>query len=1191
MRYLIKFIIFFSTFVSSQTIQLNEIVANNSSTLFDEDGDTPDWIEIYNPTNTPINLFDFRISDDPNNPSKWIFPSLDIESNEFLIIFASDKDRKEMVLEWDAIIDWEDEWFFWIGDSEPISNWELPETDISFWDSGNSGFGYGDNDDNTEIGQVISVYIKKEFIIEDPSIILKALFHIDYDDGYISYLNGVEFSRRNLGEPGSDIFYNTTTTGLHEAEIYSGGFPEKVEIDLNTFPLEYGINTLSVQVHNYTGNSSDLSCIPFLTLGYSSETENSSEPNPLLNLPKSFLHTNFKISSSGETLILSNQDEMILDSITFGNMNSDMSYGRRLEGNSWALFNQPTPMESNTSTPFAGFLSNPEFSMGSGFFDQSQIPVEITTVEDLATIYFTLDGTSPTINDNIYTLPIILNSNTVVRARSFLEGWIPSATETKTYMISDESPNQIPLIFLTTNPNSFFDQDTGMYVMGPNAEWNFPHFGANFWEDWERPIHFEILEPDGSGYSADAGAKIFGGWSRGFPQKSLSIFSRSYIGPSSFNYQLFPNSSIDSYEAFVLRNSGNDWESTMLRDGFITGIANALNIDHQQYRPAILYINGDFWGIQNIREKVNEHFISSNHSIPSHHVDLLDLEGLSNENIINGTNTDYQNLIEYIENQEDMTAPTVKIALENWIDIESYMSYQAFQIYIDNRDWPGNNIKFWRDHRAGGKWRWILYDTDFGFSIWDEYAYSFNTLEFALEPNGPGWPNPPWSTFIFRKLLENNSFKHTFINIYCDMINTVFMQESLIPHLDSLASKIQDIIPDHRLRWYNNGDWPNSAINWQYKVNTIENYIIQRPSYAISHLQNAFNLPDIEQMTLNIEPQSGGKISLNSLTISDRTWQGYYFPTVPLQIKAIPNDGYEFSHWIQFPDSNATMEIYITNPFSLTAVFTETNLISGTVVINEINYNSSNEFDTEDWIEIYNPGEMDINISGWRLKDNNNDHSYIIPEETILNAEGYLIISNDPNAFYNYYSNEIPLVGPFDFGLGGGGDEVRIFDNEYLLIDSVQYDDNDPWPNEPDGNGYTLELLNPYIDNALPESWTSSNQYGSPGQQNSNFLSAVDENDSDILLKDILLPAYPNPFNGSITIPFNLSNQTNSSIVLYNILGKEIKFFPIKNFNRGKNSILWSGDNQVGQKVGSGIYLIRLSSGNNTQTQKLIYLK
>ena len=107
MRYLIKFIIFFSTFVSSQTIQLNEIVANNSSTLFDEDGDTPDWIEIYNPTNTPINLFDFRISDDPNNPSKWIFPSLDIESNEFLIIFASDKDRKEMVLEWDAIIDWE----------------------------------------------------------------------------------------------------------------------------------------------------------------------------------------------------------------------------------------------------------------------------------------------------------------------------------------------------------------------------------------------------------------------------------------------------------------------------------------------------------------------------------------------------------------------------------------------------------------------------------------------------------------------------------------------------------------------------------------------------------------------------------------------------------------------------------------------------------------------------------------------------------------------------------------------------------------------------------------------------------------------------------------------------------------------------------------------------------------------------
>ena len=151
--------------------------------------------------------------------------------------------------------------------------------------------------------------------------------------------------------------------------------------------------------------------------------------------------------------------------------------------------------------------------------------------------------------------------------------------------------------------------------MGPNASNDFPYFGANFWEDWERPIHFEIVDPNRGGYAADAGVKVFGGWSRAFPQKSLSFFSRSYLGPSSFEYSFFPNSDINDYEAFVLRNSGNDWESTVLRDGFTTSLTENLNIDHQQYRPAVLYINGDFWGIQNLREKINEHFIASNHNI------------------------------------------------------------------------------------------------------------------------------------------------------------------------------------------------------------------------------------------------------------------------------------------------------------------------------------------------------------------------------------------------------------------------------------------------------------------------------------------------------------------------------------------------------------------------------------------------
>ncbi len=1179
------------SFLFGQTVQLNEIVSSNGSSLFDEDGDTPDWIELFNTTDQSIDLLGFGITDDPGDLSKWTFPTFHLEPNSFIVLFASDKDRKEIIAQWDAKINWGDSWSYWVGSSSPISNWELPETDISFWPTGNSGFGYGDNDDNTEISQVVSVFVKKDFEVDDPSIVLKALFHIDYDDGYIAYLNGVEFSRANLGSAGSNVDYNTTTTALHEAEIYSGGFPERIPINLNEFPILAGTNTLAVQVHNYSNTSSDLSCIPFLTLGYEIEIENTIEPNELIGLPPSFLHTNFKISSNGESIILSDPSEIILDSIAAGETETDMSYGRILETEVWALFDEPTPGASNSTSTFIGSLAAPEFSIGSGFYDQNQLSLELSVPNESATIYFTLDGSIPSIHGLPYEYPIVINLNTVVRARAFLDQWVPSEIESKTYILEDDlGEMELPAIFISTDNNSFFDEDTGMYVMGPNAEWQFPYFGANFWEDWERPIHFEILEVDGSGYNANAGAKIFGGWSRAFPQKSLSIFSRSYLGPSSFDYQLFPDSETSSYEAFVIRNSGNDWESTVLRDGFTTSLAHDLDIDLQKYRPTILFINGEFWGIQNLREKVNEHFLSSKHSIAPEHIDLLDLEGINDENIVHGTNSDYKILLDYL-NDQDMSEPIVQNALENWIDIESYMSYQAFQIFVDNRDWPGNNIKFWRDHRVGGKWRWILYDTDFSFSIWDANAYNFNTLGFALEPNGPGWPNPPWSTFIFRKMMENNYFKNSFINIYCDMLNTVFQPEFISERLDSISGNIASMIPTHRDRWFNSGNWPNSAVNWEARLNNMENFGNQRRIRAIGHIIDEFDLPNIAQVDLSVTPPFGGYIEINTLDIKESNWQGYYFPSVPIEVKAIQNDGFEFSHWLQFPDSSNSMRIDITDPFYLTAVFIQSELSPGSIVINEINYNSNDDHESGDWIELFNPGEMEIDISNWVMKDDNDQNSFTFPDETIINSENYLIIAEDLDLFYNNYSNDIPVIGPFDFGLSGGGDQIRIYDDLGALMDSVKYDDVEPWPIEADGGGPTLELINPSSDNSLPQSWTSSQQYGSPAEQNTNFLSADDSDGLALPTEYSLLPPYPNPFNGSVRIPFQLASQASTSITIFDILGKRVLDIPIKNIGPGNHFITWDGINQMGRNIGNGVYFIRLNLPVRNNFQKLIYLK
>ena len=510
--------------------------------------------------------------------------------------------------------------------------------------------------------------------------------------------------------------------------------------------------------------------------------------------------------------------------------------------------------------------------------------------------------------------------------------------------------------------------------------------------------------------------------------------------------------------------------------------------------------------------------------------------------------------------------------------------------FLEFQDWPGNNIKFWRDHRVGGKWRWILYDTDFGFSIWDSYAYTFNTLSFALDPYGPGWPNPPWSTFVFRKLMENNTFENIFINTYCDMLNTVFQPEFLSNHLDSISGNIESVIPTHRSRWYNNGNWPNSAINWEERLNIMENFGNNRRSYAINHLRNELGLPNLAQLTINISPSGAGSVDLNTLSIDENSWSGYYFPGIPVNVSAKQNDGFIFSHWLEFPDSNQIIQVDITNPFTLTAIFTPTELTSGNVVINEINYNSSDDFDPGDWVELFNSGELDLDMSDWIFKDDNDDHIFNIPESTILSSNSYLIIARDPDLFNTSFPNTEQVIGPFDFGLGGGGDEIRIFDYDGILKDSISYDDTDPWPIEPDGNGPTLELISPEMDNALAASWVSSQNYGTPGGENIGGLTS--EELEQILPKETsLLTAYPNPFNGRINIPFQLAQSEDVNLIIYDILGKEVQKFPIKYFTPGKYNISWNAKNRLGQEVSTGVYFIKLHSNYSNSVEKIIYLK
>ncbi|NDH90833.1 MAG: alanine racemase, partial [Flavobacteriia bacterium] len=253
----------------------------------------------------------------------------------------------------------------------------------------------------------------------------------------------------------------------------------------------------------------------------------------------------------------------------------------------------------------------------------------------------------------------------------------------------------------------------------------------------------------------------------------------------------------------------------------LTSLMRGSGLDFSEHNPVATYINGQYWGMYNMREKINEHMLASKHNLNSDEITLL----TNNAEIIEGDNEEYNQLIDYI-NTYDLSDDSNFEYIEGRIDLKQYALYQAYNIFLNNTDWPGNNIKFWKHPET--KWRWIMYDTDFGFGpFWNISNYWEDTLSFALDPNGPGWPNPPWSTLLFRKLTTNISFRNQFINRYADELNTRLLPNNILNHIDAIYSTIEPEITAHFNRWKDDPSVEDDISNIQSHV-----------SYYIENMKN-----------------------------------------------------------------------------------------------------------------------------------------------------------------------------------------------------------------------------------------------------------------------------------------------------------------------------------------------------------------
>ena len=718
------------------------------------------------------------------------------------------------------------------------------------------------------------------------------------------------------------------------------------------------------------------------------------------------LHTNFAISAGGETISLTFPDGTIADQVPAIVIPQNFSYGRAPSGSStFLIFQEPTPGTFNPSEGAADELSAPQFSINSGFYNDS-FTLTISHPDPEVTILYSLDGSEPkaenlggksylyknqyeefsgqetgelleesfstlnynapieivdrselpnkiasissTFHQNPFYIPDFpVFKGTVVRAKAIKEGTLSSETITKTYFISPEESNRytIPVVSISLDEEHFFDYENGIYVAGKDFDdWRLENPTADaLWsnanykrsgDETEKKAHFSFFENGNEIINQNIGLRIHGGFTRISPNKSLRLYARSEYGSSTFNHTFFEDSSYSSFKRLILRNSGNDVSSTYFRDAFIQRTVNHLNFDTQAYQPTITFLNGEYWGILNMRERFDRHYFERVYNIADGDLDFLEYNGFL---VQEGDYEHYAAMLGFIENNNlNHVANYNYVATQ--MDTENYTDHFIANIYARNTDWPHNNIEFWRKrteqyepnapYGQDGRWRWVLKDTDFGFGgDGGPESYVHNTLAFATSTGGDVNTNPEWSTLILRKLLENTAFKNNFINRFADLLNTTYLPERVIGIINEMKSGIEAEIQEHRFRWSTIG----SIEQWQSNIDVMIEFSNERPTYQRNHILEKFNIDSTLQAHLNVLDETQGFIQINTIEILATTpgvqenpypWNGFYFKNIPITLKAIAKPGYVFSHWTGASISPES-EITVTpaSDFEITAHF------------------------------------------------------------------------------------------------------------------------------------------------------------------------------------------------------------------------------------------------------------------------------
>ncbi len=640
------------------------------------------------------------------------------------------------------------------------------------------------------------------------------------------------------------------------------------------------------------------------------------------------LHATFKLSDDGETLALVqalDNQLIIIDSISYPSVPFKATAGRISDGaDEWVIFGEQTPVAPNAAA--LPWLAAPDISLDHGVFNSPQV-LTITHEDPSVTIRFTTDSSLPDENSAVYSGEITVNETQSIRARAFKNGHEPSQTKTRNYLF-DASPT-LPVLMITTDPDNLWDDEFGIYTIGTNGI----ELGdcsnnvvANFWQDWERPANLTLFQVDGEeAFSVNAGIKISGNCSRRYALKSLNIYLRNNrYGDKDIDYKLFPNRDFKKYKRLRLRNSGQDYRSTMFRDGVNHRmLADITDVEYQNFKPTLVYINGEYFGIQNFKDLYGGDYFDAFHDVPEEELDLIKNPRLGHD-VKEGTDVHYNNLFSFVENN-DLSEDSNYEYFKTQFDINNLIDYWISMIYMSSSDWPANNLQIWRPRTPEGKWRHVYIDTDATTSAYGSNSNTGparDTYEKVLDGNQVGWPYDSKSTLFIRSLLENQAFNDEYIQRTCSFVELVFNPTRVDGFIDEAANAIDAEIGRHTEHWAFDNPYLEDYDDWTGKVDSYRSFFEQRPNFIYHLLAENFDLSDTYELSFNYDENTNGDVVVNWNQMEvPYNYTGTYFTGIPLQITAIAHNGYVFSHWLETGETDPTINFIANFDETLTPIF------------------------------------------------------------------------------------------------------------------------------------------------------------------------------------------------------------------------------------------------------------------------------